>query len=99
MQRLCVGESDTDPFKTDDSTTVVWRTNSLHVYTLIAVRVLTCSSKQKLLITEFSYTIVSSIHSPPASTVQLTSKATHTPTLASVVSIMVDSIMTLVVDV
>ena len=96
MQRLCVGESDRDTFETDDSTTVVWRTGSLHLYTPIAIRVLTCSNT---LITEFSYTTVFSIYSPAASTVQLTSKATHTLTLASVVSIMVDSIMTLVVDV
>ena len=64
------------------------------LYMSIAIRVLTCSSTQK-----FSYTPVFSIYSPPASTVQLTSKTTLTLTLASVVSIMVDWIMTLVVDV
>ena len=69
------------------------------LYMSIAIRVLTCSSTQKLLITEFSYTPVFSIYLPPASTVQLTSKTTLTLTLASVVSIMVDWIMTLVVDV
>ena len=61
------------------------------MYTPLAMRVLACPIMKKLLVDinydTFNYTAIS-IHSPPASTVQPTSKTTLTMALASVVFIM-----------